>query len=157
MPMIDVVRRMGAASFFLLTLLALGGCGGPGRLQLDLVPQNPNTCGGTEAHSVEIRIYQLTDAVDFRRGTWPELWGTEPEFLGQSLVGPSVITTVYPGRPSLAPEITVAETTRYVGVVGNFCQIDGDCWKQVIDVSPGSDAQLRLTVGETCLSLRKAG
>jgi type VI secretion system VasD/TssJ family lipoprotein len=160
MPVIEAVAgalRPVAMGVAVACVLATTGCGGTARLQMSLLPQNPNTCGGTEPHSVQIRIYQLNDAVDFRRGTWQEIWDVEPEFLGQSLVAPTVLTTVYPNYPAEAPEITVAETTRYVGVVGNFCQIEGDCWKQVIAVSTGSSARLRLTVGENCLSLREAG
>lgn len=150
-------RRMPAALFLLVSVLALtaAGCGGGGAkyLNLTLSPNNPNTCGETDPHTLEVRIYQLNDVRLFQGATMDELWADNPEVLTDEIVGSAVLTRVYPGKTEDFRPVELDGATRYIGVVGNFCAREGDCWKATLAVNPSSDAKFTLDVRETCLSL----
>ena len=143
----------------LVLVLSVPGCGGGGAkfLTLKLSPNNPNTCGEADPHTLEVRIYQLKDVRKFQGATLEELWGDTPEVLADEIVGSSVLTRVYPGRTEDFRPVELNASARFIGVVGNFCAREGDCWKATLAVNPASDQRFTLDVRETCLSLTVGG
>jgi len=153
------------ASFLFLTVLMVAaaaagallvsGCGGGAKsLNLDLDPRNPNTCGGDEAHTLWVRVFQLRDSNNFQAASLEDLWQDRPAALAQDLIGTGFLTSIDPGnRETVSTQTSIAKDARYIGVVGNFCALEGSCWKTTVPINPDDDVVYRIEARETCLTL----
>jgi type VI secretion system VasD/TssJ family lipoprotein len=147
-----------AALLSLLLLMAAGlyACGGGGAksLTLDLDPRNPNTCGGDEAHTLWVRVFQLRANNNFQAASLEDLWQDSPEALAQDLIGTGFLTSIDPGnRETVSTQDKLSKETRYIGVVGNFCALEGSCWKTAVPVNVEDEVVYRIEARETCLTL----
>ena len=63
-------------------------------------------------------------------------------------------TSIDPGnRETVTTQASISKDTRYLGVVGNFCAIEGSCWKTAVPINPDDDVVYRIEARETCLTL----
>jgi len=81
---------------------------------------NPNDLG--EPTPVDVRIYRLKDPVAFRQASFEELWTSDAEALGTSLVGSPKVVTILPNDPNAPPEYIPIELegATYVGLMALF-------------------------------------
>ena len=109
-----------------------------------------NSCTDQGGYPVKVRVYSLADAEAFRAADFEHLWFEESD-LGGSVLGQQTFTA----PPGSRAEQRWARPagTRLVGVVANFCQLDGGCWKQSLAAPEGSQA-LVIELAGTCLTLR---
>ncbi len=108
-----------------------------------------NSCTDQGSYQVMVRVYSLAGTNAFLAAEFEQLWFDESDLDGAVLAVEKL--TVSPGEVSTLKWRRQAGA-RAVGVVANFCRLDGGCWKQVVDLADGS-ARLDLNLSGTCLTL----
>ena len=108
-----------------------------------------NSCTDQGSYQVMVRVYTLTGAAPFQAAEFEQLWFQESDLDGVVLAVEKL--TVSPGETVTLRWRRPADA-RSVGVVANFCRLDGGCWRQVVDLADGS-THLDLNLSGTCLTL----
>lgn len=129
--MFDVFYRMttrGSSPCVLLAaLLVLSSCAQPTIRVHGVAPLNVNPVN--ESTPVDVRFYQLSDDQPFVSTPFETLWLEAPKVLGNTLQGPVMIRTVFPGvvsdPPVTLPLTGLAQQTRFIGVLALFRTSDG--------------------------------
>lgn len=134
----------------LLALVLLTGCGGGSRaLTVEVMgASNLNTTSpGEGGNAARVRVYQLSNATNFRTATPESFWQDDVAALGDELVVPPQQVVLYPNtmeRIVLEP----AEMARYIGVAADLRQPAQEQWRQVYDLeSLGKNKQITVQVG----------
>jgi type VI secretion system VasD/TssJ family lipoprotein len=138
------------------TLLGLGGCCSINpfsrcapEFQLTATAQaDLNSCNEQGSYQVKLRIFSLASVEAFRAAEFETLWFEESDLDGSVL---DVQTLTIQPASRLEHVWLRPAGTRAVGVVANFCQLDGGCWKQLLDVSDGS-SKLGVDLAGTCMT-----
>jgi type VI secretion system protein VasD len=103
---------------------------------------NPDPNG--HASSVVVRIYQLSSDTEFMHANFGEIYRSEAQTLGKTLVAKQEFVAFPDEHRQLAVE--VAHDTSLLGVVIAFRDIDHATWRLTGEPRAGS---LRLTLGTT--------
>jgi type VI secretion system protein VasD len=103
---------------------------------------NPDPDG--HASSVVVRIYQLSSETEFMHANFGEIYRSDAQTLGKTLVAKQEFVALPDEHRQLSLE--VANDTRLLGVVIAFRDIDHATWRLTGEPSAGS---LRLTLGTT--------
>jgi type VI secretion system VasD/TssJ family lipoprotein len=158
----QALRRKVIWALAVLGVLLVNGCGGgkpsvspgwePGAIfdELSIVSvADLNACDSTGSHSVAMRLYLLESTEKFRAATFSDLW-RKPEALGldNSSILPHTI------RPSNVTTVTIPRGPRvtHLGIVVDFCQHEGDCWKKIVPLAKESTT-IRLDLSQTCATV----
>ena len=110
-----------------------------------------NTCGGSVAQSVVVRIYQLRNTANFRKATGESFWQNDRGVLADELLERTEIT-LYPGE---VREVAIkrAEQASYIGVAADFCKPERDLWRQVYALEGGA-SELIVELFEGSLTIK---
>lgn len=103
-----------------------------------------NSCSGDQySYPVAVRVYYLSQAGPFEAAEFQDLWENEDKVLGATRLVPAQNVTVTPGGEiqwdSLRPE-----GAAHLGIVANFCRLDGGAWRTVIPLDKGARVVVRL-------------
>ncbi len=119
----------------LLLLSAVWGCSGPKTVTLVVEGAgNMNTTSGGAGNAAEVRVYQLSNRVNFDMTSPRRFWDDDVAALGRELVGAPVQFSVFPNTPSDELEIVISKETRFVGIAANLREPDSNTWKKVYTV-----------------------
>jgi type VI secretion system protein VasD len=102
------------------------------------------------AASVVVRVYQLSSDAEFLHASFGEIYRSDAQTLGKSLVAKQEFTA-FPGEHSQL-SLEVADATRLLGVLIAFRDIEHATWRLIAE--PGS-GPLRLTLGTTDAQLTR--
>ena len=134
----------------LLALMVLTGCGGGSRaLTVEVMgAQNLNTTSeGEGGNAARVRVYQLSNATNFRTTTPESFWQDDVAALGEELVVPPQQVVLYPNTMERIV-IEPAEGTRYLGVAADLRRPAQEQWRQVYDLEQlGKSKQIMVQVG----------
>lgn len=128
--MLNPLSRFPAAGLALLAACALlAGCSTPAVGVRLSSTANLNMNEESEPLPVVVRLYQLSQAEDFRAASFDELWRADLATLGNALLvreelvmDPAYTRTV---------EMPRHDDARYLGVMAVFRSVDGESWKGV--------------------------
>ncbi len=128
------------------SLLVLAGCATPTIRAHGVAPLNVNPVN--ESTPVDVRFYQLSDDQPFITTPFETLWLEAPKVLGNTLMGPVVVRTVFPGvagdPPVTLPLTGFAQQTRFIGVLALFRTSDGTPRQLVISCDQLNNQVLEL-------------
>ena len=112
-----------------------------------------NTCGGEEAYSVVVRIYQLKNDANFKLPTIESFWKNDEEAIGEELVGQKQEVMLHPGE-SKEIKIKKEKEAKFIGAAADFCKPDEDGWRQIYSLDKGGK-NLWVVVGDDRLVIEK--
>ncbi|MBE0566160.1 MAG: type VI secretion system lipoprotein TssJ [Krumholzibacteria bacterium] len=103
-----------------------------------------NSCSGDEySFPVAVRVYYLSQPGPFEAAEFQELWENEDAALGATRLGPALNVTVTPGGET--EEVAKRpDGAAYLGIVANFCRLDGGAWRKVVPLGKDTRAVVRL-------------
>ena len=94
---------------------------------------NPDIRG--HASPLTVRIYELTSTNQFKKSGFFELYDSEESALGTELVSRQEFTVT--PEDVLRKTVVLSPTTKYLGVVAAFSDIDNAKWRAISPVLPG--------------------
>lgn len=104
-----------------------------------------NSCSGDQySYPVAVRLYYLNQDEPFRSAEFQELWEDDGgAMLRDTRLGPPINLTVTPGGET--PSSTKRpDGATHLGLLANFCRLDGGTWRWVIPLDKGVRATVRL-------------
>lgn len=108
-----------------------------------------NTCGEGPANALGVRVYQLLGDAAISGAPQAALWENDETELGDELIDRQEF--FLDPKQTLEIKLSLKVDARYVAVVGNFCQTEGECWRWIQPVDRlGNDTALEF--GETCVA-----
>lgn len=146
----------------LAVLDILAGCGGkppkeapppgpPPELRVSAsAADNANRGPGGGGLPVVVRLYELKARGAFDGADFYSLYDRESATLGGELIGREEIT-LPPGQERLVVR-TLGADSRYLGVVAAFRDIDRATWRAVLELYPGKNNNVAVTVGPGAVS-----
>lgn len=127
--------------FFTLVFLFLSGCSSqppaatmtykmPIKIELgdDINPYGDNT-----AHSVVLRLYQLTENGAFENSAFIDLYEKDRQLLGDSLVDVLYLEPQLPGR-IIQQDFDIQQQTRYLAVLAEFADYGNAVGKGLVQL-----------------------
>ena|GEM_PF-4732567 len=129
------------------------GGGGPKEKKISLTlvgAENLNNCGEELANPLVIRVYKLSAESKINSLGLVQLWGNEKDVLKGELLSQEEIV-LNPGQTREVDVLADLDTS-FLGIAGNFCETQGDCWRWVsaVDAMKG---KVKITFKETCLEV----
>jgi type VI secretion system protein VasD len=164
MDPIDRRRRLVAGLLAAGTLGTLAGCGGkapmeppppgpPPELRISVsAAANANRGPGGKGLPVVVRLYELKARGAFDRADFYSVYDKESATLDGELVGREE-STLAPSTERLVVR-TLDPATRYLGVVAAFREIDRATWRAVLELRPGKNNNVAVTVGSNAVSVQ---
>ncbi|NNF06744.1 MAG: type VI secretion system lipoprotein TssJ [Candidatus Eisenbacteria bacterium] len=147
-------RRFVLFSFLLIAAATLVGCGGGGGPKVEQYTfrftgaENLNNCSSDFANTLVVRVYQLKSDEQITIADLADLWQSDEE-LGADFVRKDEVVVVPNEQQEL--EVLAGGDVKFLAVVGNFCETDGDCWRWISPME-GLDSTIKISCGATCLS-----
>jgi type VI secretion system VasD/TssJ family lipoprotein len=108
-----------------------------------------NNCGEGPANALGIRVYQLSGETAITSVPQAALWENDEAELGKELLDKHEMF-LDPGATQQVV-IDLSLQARFVAVVGNFCQTEGECWRWVQPVGK-IEGKTTLKFARTCVS-----
>lgn len=105
-----------------------------------------NTTSGGAGNAAEVRVYQLSNRVNFDMSDPRRFWEDDVAALGNELVGVPVQFSVFPNRESDELEIVITKKTRFIGIAANLREPDSNTWKRVYTVDQVDNNVVRFLV-----------
>lgn len=137
--MFDELYRMmikGSALGLFAFVVCLTSCAPPSVRAHAVAPLNVNLVN--ESTPVDVRFFELSDDQPFITTPFETLWLEAPKVLGNTLQGPVLTRTLFPGTVSDPPITLVledfAQQTRFLGILALFRSSDGTPRQLVIPV-----------------------
>ena len=137
--MFDELCRMtpkGSVIGFFSLAMGMSSCAHPTVRAHAVAPLNVNPVN--ESTPVDVRFYELSDSQPFITTPFETLWLEAPKVLGNTLQGPVLTRTLFPGTVSDPPVLIsledFAQQTRFIGVLALFRSSDGTPRQLVIPV-----------------------
>jgi type VI secretion system protein VasD len=108
-----------------------------------------NNCGEGPANALGVRIYQLSGETAIAGAPQAALWENDEAELGKELLDKHEMF-LDPGSTQQVV-LDLSLQARFIAVVGNFCQTEGDCWRWVQPVDK-LQGKTTLKFARTCVS-----
>jgi type VI secretion system VasD/TssJ family lipoprotein len=108
-----------------------------------------NNCGEGPANVLGVRIYQLSGETAITSVPQAQLWENDEAELGKELLNKHEISLVPGSTEQVVLDLSLQ--ARFVAVVGNFCQTEGECWRWVQPVDK-IEGKTTLKFARTCVS-----
>ncbi|MFV1980637.1 MAG: type VI secretion system lipoprotein TssJ [Rhodothermia bacterium] len=141
------MRRITIVFTTLLLLSGVWGCSGPKTVTLVVEGAGDmNTTSGGAGNAAEVRVYQLSNRVNFDMTGPRRFWDDDVAALGNELIGAPVQFSVFPNRPSDELEIVITKETRFIGIAANLREPDSNTWKKVYTIDQIDDDIARFLV-----------
>jgi type VI secretion system VasD/TssJ family lipoprotein len=141
----------------LLALILMTGCGGgPRALTVEVMgTSNLNTTSeGESGNAARVRIYQLSNATNFRTVTPETFWQDDVAALGAELLEPPKQVVLYPNTMERFVFEPV-EGAMYIGVAADLRQPAQEQWRKIYDLaSLGKSKQIVVQVGKDQVSIQ---
>lgn len=154
-------RRLLAALIAISALGGLGGCGSKPPRDTSPPPPGPppelrisvsaasNSNGGVP---VVVRLYELKARGTFDKADFFSVYDKESATLGPELIGREE-TVLPPGQERLVVR-TLTPDSRYLGVVAAFRDIDSATWRAAIELRPGKNNNVAVTLGAKTVGIQ---
>ena len=155
------VRQAAAAVLLATSLAGCFGCGGGGsttipevdsggdKMTLTLTAgEKLNTCGGDVGRALVVKVYQLRSDSRLSIMSLAQFWDNEQTELADDFIDAKEVV-LDPGAQEEMELVTLPEI-KFLAVVGNFCETQGDCWRWIRPVDD-MDKKTTLTFGEFCV------
>ncbi len=131
----------------LLFLSGVWGCSGPKTVTLVVEGAGDmNTTSGGAGNAAEVRVYQLSNRVNFEMTDPRRFWGDDVAALGNELIGAPVQFSVFPNKQSDELEIVIKKETRFLGIAANLRDPNRNTWKKVYAIDQIDDDVARFLV-----------
>lgn len=99
-----------------------------------------------------VRVYQLNDDDAFRTVPLEEFWGAGASQIEPALTAEPRELLIYPEQRQRV-ELSLAPTTRYIGVAVDLRSPEGDDWRTIYPVFEFLREPMEVTIGERQLSV----
>lgn len=107
--------------------------------------------GGTDmnggGHAAVVRVYQLNDDDAFRTVPLEEFWGEGSGQIEPALTAEPRELLIYPEQRQRV-ELSLAPTTRYIGVAADLRSPEGDDWRMIYSAFEFAREPIEVTIGE---------
>lgn len=156
-------RRFVAAFMAAAALAILGGCGGkpvkeapppagpPPELRISVsAAANANRGPGGKGLPIVVRLYELKARGAFDGADFYSLYDREAATLGAESIGREE-ATLAPGTERLVVRNLNPEA-RYLGVLAGFRDIDHATWRTVLELRPGKNNNIAVTIGPNAVA-----
>ncbi|MGQ9366168.1 type VI secretion system lipoprotein TssJ [Azospirillum sp. ST 5-10] len=114
---------------------------------------NPNSAGTPSP--VVVRIYELSQPDVFKTADFFDIYDNDQQSLKGTMLGRTEVELL-PGKTNKVDH-EVSPTTRYLGVLAAFRELDGATWRALTNVVPEATNQYVVTVGTSSVNIQNGG
>lgn len=159
----SAIRAAAVAVFLGVSLGGCFGCGGGAPAPaVDVVEEGGgkqrsmefkasdklNTCGGEVGRALVVKVYQLRSDARISIMSLSQFWDNEQAELAEDFISAKEVVLDPSGTETF--ELITEPDIKFLAVVGNYCETQGDCWRWIIPADRLQD-HTSLTFNEFCI------
>lgn len=121
-------------TILVLLMMLLGACGSTGEKKVDITYMisaandiNPDITG--QPSSVVVRVYQLSNRINFENASYEDLFATSGNSLGTEFI--AVDEFLVDPATTIELDVEISENAKFLGIVVGYRSVDMVTWRTI--------------------------